>query len=256
ETRSIKLLKNLMNQSEKGIRNILTNYLKEKDSNVLVRQEPLLDFSDFSVDLFDLNTEQINSLEREKVLEYFYAKVGRSKTINYFEIKKIFETKYTDDILNIVFLWKFEIYDVPNEEADFLISRKIRIRTKNEENIVEEKNFVNRGYLSLEDKEDEQLKKLTPIELATYQDGWHNSLPYTGFFDVYDKDLLRDDLLRIIHSALIAKSIRLKMYGSCTLLPASILELIRLSESEVNWDKLFNSFCKFMDISLINYDFN
>jgi hypothetical protein len=256
ETRSIKLLINLMNQSEKGIRNILTNYLKEKDSNVLVRQESLLDFSDFSVDLFDLNTEQINSLEREKVLEYFYAKVGHSKTINYFEIKKIFETKYKDDILNIVFLWKFEIYDVPNEEADFLISRKIRIRTKNEENIVEEKNFVNRGYLSLEDKEDEQLKKLTPIELATYQDGWYNSLPYTGFFDVYDKDLLRDDLLKIIHSALIAKSIRLKMYGSYMHLPASILELIRLSESEVNWDKLFNSFCKFMDISLINYDFN
>ncbi|MEQ6205378.1 hypothetical protein [Enterococcus mundtii] len=256
ETRSINLLKKLMKQSEKGIRNILTNYLKEKDSNVLIRQESLLNFSDFSVELFNLSIEQINSLEREKILEYFYAKVGRSKTINYFEIKKIFETKYKDDILNIIFLCKFEIYDVPNEEADFLISRKIRIRTKKEENIVEKKTFINRDYLSLEDKEDEQLKKLSPIELATYQDGWHNNLPYTGFFDVYDKDLLRDDLLKIIHNSLIAKSIRLKMFGNYMHLPASVLELIRLSESEVNWDKLFNSFCKFMDISLINYDFN
>lgn len=256
EARSINLLKKLMNQSEKGIRNILTNYLKEKDSNILVRQQSLLDFSDFSVDLFALNIEQINSLERDQILNYFYDKVGHSKTINYFEIKKIFETKYKDDILNIVFLWKIEIYDVPNEEVDFFSSRKIEIKTMNKENIVEERSFIERGYLSIEDKDDEQLKKLTPLELATFQDGWYNNLPYTSFFDGYSKNVLRNDLLEIVHSALIAKSIRLKMFGGYMHLPASILKLVKLSESEVNWDNLFNSFCKFMDISLINYDIN
>ena len=45
------------------------------------------------------------------------------------------------------------------------------------------------------------INNISCIDLAKRTDGWYNALPYVELFDIYDKNILRENVYEILYNA-------------------------------------------------------
>ncbi|MBC1474073.1 hypothetical protein HB852_05555 [Listeria grandensis] len=253
ESESIDLLIKLMNQSEKGIRHILTTYLSNKESEIMLTHKDKFSTENYNVNYFDLPQGHIDQLEREFIFAYFFKSLGRSNLISFYEIKQLLESKHSDKLIQIINNYNIEIFDVPKQRLAFFDGLGIRTRVNKDEKTGDKYIPFEHGNIHLKDMEYIESAGMTYLELASYTDGWHNSLPYTELFAHFSKEELTSNILIILHNVLNAKVPRLDILASYTLLPGNVIKLFYEIELDVNWDRIYASFCTYLDVSLIQY---
>lgn len=92
------------------------------------------------------------------------------------------------------------------------------------------------------------------MDLAKLQNGNHDCLTYPNFFNIYEDDLIKRDLLLIIHNA-ITENLYFsdKFLANTSYCLGNIPYLIDYYGFEVDWDKLFNVFKSFIEESSISF---
>lgn len=237
---SIDLISNLMNQSEKGIRHLLTDYFNSRDSIFMKNFLNENDFPHDLVNIFNLNPNLINECSIKDISEsltHIYYHNHYSKTIEYNEVSNGLKSKYKNSILDNISFSKYSL-NKPEEQKD----------SKNDE---EEYKPFKYGFISLDDLEYIKENKLSCIEISRYCDYKFMSFCNLELYEHYPNSVLKKYFFDIIANSMFIHYYSNYVNWSCYLgnLPMFLDKL----ECNVNWDKLYTIFNSFLRISLIKY---
>ncbi|HDA9556727.1 TPA: hypothetical protein O5565_003006, partial [Listeria innocua] len=154
-------------------------------------------------------------------------------------IKQLLESKHSYELIQILTHCSIEVSNVPKERLAFFDKLEIRTRVNNDEENDDKYIPFENGNIHLEDMSYIKIAGLTHLELASFTDGWHNSLPYTELFSLFPKKELTRDVLKIIHNAFYAKVPRINILANYQLIPGNIVELLDMIDLEIDWDRIY-----------------
>lgn len=254
ETESLEIIKRVMNQSEKGIRLLLTSYINRKPisfTQALVEQKffddncrvSISELSPEHIDCFDISL--INN-KIAKLLRYHY-----SLSIDYYDVKNILISKHCDLLLKYLKYNYYTVRSVYDVEAMSLFdNNEIKYETKYKEEPKEYVPFDN-GCIHKEDFEYIVNNHISHLDICHYTDGWHHSFPFVEIYMLYEKEIIKEDYLKIIHNSMFARISSIQHIGYWSLLLGNIPQFLNQLEINIDWEQLYKIFRNFLDISLI-----
>lgn len=253
EDDSINLILNTMNKSEKGIRHLSLDYLSEKTSDKI---ESLLDTYDLDFDsqIGYLDEDKINKFPEKIVFKNFF-KFNSGREIDFNNVKNILKSKYKNKLLQHLKSLKLNVYNVPNECLEFFEENNILYEEYKDDYIIydnPDETILERGYLKREDFDEIKFEGITHLDLAKLQNGNHDCLTYPNLFKIYDDDIIKEDLLLIIHNSITTNVyFSDRFFANMYYCLGNIPYLIDYYNVEIDWNKLFNIFKRFIEESSI-----
>lgn len=252
---SEELIIRTIKQSERGVKHLYLEYCNSKPLSYIKerinKQKP--DELEY-LDVFKLTTDRINELSNEfilfrlgEILEYH----RHGKIIEYNEIENAIFSKYSNIILDLISKYKYSVKDVPGDFVSLFKDINIINMKPEDKEQKEPKSIIEQGYILKENIGTIDVDSFNCVDLASYADGWYCCFPYPEIFSNYPENVIAENISLIIHSALYAKIPKIHKTGNWWLCPFTILELFDLCNLDINWDKLYLLYKKFMDISLI-----
>lgn len=238
ECHSIDLISNLMNQSEKGIRHILTDYFNFKGPNFIKNFLKERDFPHDYINIFDLKPNLINECSINDMtdpLTNIYDYSSYSKSIMYDEVSNGLKSKYKNQILDNISFFGYSIY-IPEEENN-----------DNEYGYVP---FDN-GFIHLDDLEYIKENNLSCIEISKYCSHNFQSFPYLELYEHYSSPVLRKNFFDIIYTSMFINFYSAYAGWSCYL--GNIPMFLDKLHCDVDWEKLYDIFTSFLRFSLIKF---
>lgn len=257
EFESISIIRKVMNQSEKGIRHILTNYIDMGDQSLIHKLEQVGAFSDedFLVDIFNLMPEKINFISVEyidrrmyEILSYnYYGKIIESR-----EIIKPLRSKYCSRILNIIADYDYKIIGwIADSDIEEMITEKGIELVKNEPEVNTKYVPFENGCIHETDMNYIKDNKIGYLEVSRYPDGWYSCLPFVNIYSIYDMNEIQQNYLKIIHNAIFARVLEKEYIGNWHFLLGNIPDFIEKYNIEINWDIMYKILRWFLKESLI-----
>lgn len=255
EKDSIDMIISVMDQSDKGIRDLLLRYIESKKPTIIERLYACYSLNrDFPINYFDLNPNYINCLRPETIYEAItdHIRYGiRMRTTDYHDIKNVLQSNYKNEMLGALNTFSFGVYNVPRCKARMFKRGMCELEPKTEK--TKETTFLERGYLVETDLEFIRKNKVSPIEISYYTDGWYSCFPYVELYQSFDKAVIKEQHLDIIHTALYAKTHSLKSTGNWYKCADTMLALLDWCEVDLDWVEIFKIFRKFIDLSFITF---
>lgn len=245
ECDSVRLIKNTMIKSEKGIRSLLDDYLNKKSPEFMLKIDPYWD--ELEIYINELDHQRINYIKMEHIahdLRYVL-----SSYTKYDSIKELLKSKYGNQILNLIKIENIIITDVPEDSIQIFEENNIPFEILERE---EEKEVEKRNYLLKTDLEKIKTEQVNYLELSKCIDGFNHCLPFIEFFEIYDPKELNKNCLKIIHNAISTKERYFNKYpATWYLCLGNMPYLLDMVEYKVNWNKLFNILSNYLKLSSI-----
>lgn len=240
----IKILDNSMEMSEKGIRTIMTDFY-----NLLSNEEFELakKYWNDKIILTDLDAEKINLLSEEIVISYFMKRVigyhMSLRDVDYNDVYNLLKSRYSKIVVDLLKFYCFKIDSIDVYDFDF------KSYSKKDKYIP--KSFEDRDFVYENDADKLKEHNISCTELAKYVDGWRNTLPFVELFDIYSTEDIQNKIHEIVYNSCFSYKI-FNMYANRSEMLGNYLMLLdRYSILEVDWDKLYDCFLKFLKLSLI-----
>lgn len=251
----INIIHNAQEMSEKGIRHILyefINMLKKEDIQNLKGKDFFSNDSIYKIWINDLNCDIIECMDEDYVIEQLgnvLSRHIRSQLIDFYEINNIMKTKYKDFVLLFLQHWRIKLYDVPEDFKNDGYNINIEYKEKEGKYIIGE--HFRKGYLDDEDYEYIKSTGISHIELSKYLDGWHSKFSVISLYDMFEKEILRVDLLKIIYTTLKYGKTDIQYDGDYNHYLGNIPKFLYRIDYKVEWKKIYNIMKEFLNISLI-----
>lgn len=245
ECDSVRLIKNAMQKSEKGIRSLLSDYVNQKPPQFTEKIDK--NWNELEIYINDLDHERINYISIEKIL-YDLRYVISSYT-SYYDIEELLKSKYKKHIISILKLDNITVTNVPKELSDIFEKNNINFEIK----ILEKEKEINeRNYLLKNDFEELKNNSVDHLTLSKYVDGFNFCLPFIEFFEIYNPNTLNNDCLKMIHNALSTKERYFNKYlANWSLCLGNIPYLLDMVNYDVQWEQLFKLLISFLEESSI-----
>ncbi|MCQ4637328.1 hypothetical protein NE619_11395 [Anaerovorax odorimutans] len=256
ETESVELICKLMSQSEKGIRHLISSYINKKGPECTKRLIQAGYFRDnsFKADIFDLLPENINCFSKQ----YLKSRIGdmlyygrHSQIVEGRDICYVLESDYCDMVLDALEYYEYSVIgNMEDVIAKKIINRGIKYLGKSEK---EEKEYspFDGGYIHEEDIEYIKENSIAAFEIARYADGWHSCLPFPEIYQLYGEEEMKQNFLFVLHKSMFARVINKEYIGNWFMLLGNIPRFLMICGIEVDWNRLFEIFNQFMNVSLI-----
>lgn len=257
EDDSFEIISKLMEQSDKGISNLMTSYANKKSSEYIRKLNASGYFAEKEccIRFWELNTEFYNCFSKSD-MAYQITELLRchyySKTLDYSDIDNSFKSKYKDMILDGIEYYGYSILSPDENIIQELEARDIKYIGTAEES---KGKYIplDDGCIHYEDFEYIKENGISYLEVAKLSDGWYTCLPYVEVFSIYDKQDIKANYLEIIHNAMFARSPSEDYMGNWYFLIGNILELLNEYEIEIEWARLYSIFKGFLEVSMIWY---
>lgn len=238
----IEIIDNTMDMSEKGIRLLKTNFY-----NLLSNDEFNYAFylNSENVIISDLYVDKINCLPERIVADYFCKNIlsyyYSNKDVPSNVITNLLLSRYSKNIIKAFKYYDFCIDSMPIAKFDF----------SNLEDRNQIKSFDERDYVIKDDSINIKINNISCIDLAKRTDGWYNALPYVELFDIYDKNILRENVYEILYNACFGFK-KYGYYANRFYLLGNYLSFIeKYIINDVVWDKFYSDFDQFITVSLM-----
>ena len=258
ELESIKIIRKVMKQSEKGIRHLLTSYINLADESLIYELEKFgaFDDKDFPVDILDLKPNKINCLDFRHIKRSLYELLSYNrydKTIHFEEIVKSLKSNYSSHILSVIASYNYKIKGLIEDEEikNEIVEKGIEI-TEEDRTEYEYIPFEH-GYIHESDIEYIKENKIGYLEASRFTDGWYACLPYIEIYSIYDINEIKYNYLKIIHNSIFARAFDREYIGDWHLLIGNIPGFLKKYNVDVDWNIIYESFKWFLKDSLI-YD--
>lgn len=253
EMDSFNLIESVMEQSEKGIRHLLTDYLNEKEPNFIERLLKKREFNHDIVDIFDLAPHKIDLFSLDdidqrmtKILDYH----GYDQKIGYHEVSNGLKSKYGNSIKDLIVFLKFSLEAVPKNEIHLVNGVEYTLLEDEKSEDKKARVPFKDGRISPDDLQYIVDNKMECTEIAKYTDGWNFAFSYMELYEHYDFDELNEKCLAIIHNAMFSR-VYLDFFGRWELFLGNIPLFLKMIDYDVEWDKLYNIFMEFLKQSSI-----
>lgn len=257
EDDSVDVLAKTLNQMERGVRELYTNYLNEKADSII--NKVFSNRKRYHVNHILLNQlypHKIELLPKDYVDNYIYRTLYRSlktKTISYSSISNLLKTRYKDSILEMVQHYVLTIYDIYPKDpiVKHLDELGITYSFGNYADTDEKYEPLRYGAIHESDFNYIKEKEIGYLETSLLTGVQYDCFPYVELFDLYDKEKIKKDYLTIIHNLLFSKIKSLGSIGYWYLIVGNIPVFLNRYEIDVNWEKLYDIFEFYLRISLI-----
>lgn len=260
---SFDLINSVMDKSEKGIRDLLNDYLNQKDYTFIEKLNNNHKFDNIlNYNLIELKHPRLNYISQNilmKIVVNRYLK-GYNKNIDYEEIEELLKSCYVKKVSNFFKFGHISIINVPKKEIPkiekfgFVCSEK---------KLEESEDFVRKpldmGRISLDDLDYVIKQDLPCTEIAKYPSHFFFAFPYVELYEHYDKNDLKNNCMEIIYNSLFAKAFisGFQIYYAVTdLFLGNFPYFIDMIGYEGNWEELFKIFQEFINQSNISWKKN
>jgi len=252
---SFKIIDKLLGQSEKGISNLLTSYINKKGPDILsqIKNMEYFENEKNNIWFWDLTSANYACFSESEILaqvRYFLSQRSYSKEIEYDDIQEILKSKHYDLVLNEIKLLDYTISEPDKDLIPLLDEKGIKYIDVSTKEKIEYEPF-NHNSISENDFEYISGQNIGYMEICQYADGWYSCLPFVEVFSFYPKQDIQRDYLMIIHKSMFAHVSGGEHIGSWQLLIGHIPQFLLQYEIDVDWEKIYDIFNKFLDISLI-----
>lgn len=258
ESDSIEILNRLIDQSEKGIRLLLSSYINKKGEKCikkLIKSGKLFEPS-FNVNILDLSPQNIDCLSKDDILSQLIKSFRYHSTFKSLEVsdmENLLSSKHCKYVLEIISFYKYSFTGFTNKELTEIIkSFGISILDNPTSKEKEYVPFEN-GYIQSADLEYVQKNNIPLKECIKYADGWYSCMPFLSIFEYQDLSYLKENYLDILHDAIFARVLKKRYIGNWDKLIGNIPNFLRICDVSVDWQKMFKILIDFLDCSLIYY---
>lgn len=256
EKESVKSIERLMEQSDKGIRHLLTEYINLKETSCIdiLISNGYFDKPDNHIIFWELSPENIDRFSKKqmqdeitKILSRFY----HSRTLEGRDMRNVMKSKYADMLLDGIEYFEYSVLSPDDNLIPILEERGIKYIGEN--TTITEETYIPFKYGNIHEKDFNyiQTQKIGYLDVAKYTDGWYNCMPYVDVYELYNRDDIQNDYLKIIHKSMFARIGSLNYVGDWSLLLGNIPSFLLKYEIDVDWDKIFDIFKGFLELSLI-----
>ena len=97
-------------------------------------------------------------------------------------------------------------------------------------------------------------KNLKVTEIAGYNNGYYSVFADIDIFKAYEKKHVKENALQILKNALIGRIKSVDAYASLFHLPGNLPKFANKYDIDTEYDRLHNSFMKFMKLSSLDID--
>lgn len=254
---SVDLLTYLQEISEKGYRGILASYFMLHKPEFIIEVLQEYELSRLNISWFDLDVAYINVLP-ERVYNYeinnqmHYNRYSGEIEIS--NIENVLHSQYFEN-LKADLTWLTVTVKEDDQHIDFLKTHRIRFKVLKEEQSYSKKDSpqsrFEQGILDMKNQFIIKEKGLQPTEVALMQDGHHPALADPDIYGVFSKNILREQLKPVLYNLLTGRSAYTSSFHLPWLLPGNMLRLLSDSNAEINFEELFDSFCGYLRLSML-----
>lgn len=250
ELNSFDIIFNLLKQSEKGIRELLEDYINLKDPIFIKKLLKHKTFPHNESNIFNLQPKYINEFPLTDIYvawDFRFKYYVYNASIEYYKVKNIMKSKYRGLILEIMNDERLSLENVPKEE-EYLINGKIKYTIKKRE---QKSNYVpfKDGTISLNDLNYIKKTKMSPIDISQYTDGWYHAFHYLKLYEHYPIEILQECCLDIIHKSMFVKIY--SYFNSWEYYLGNLPMFLNKIDYDVDWDEIFEIFKNFLKFSSI-----
>lgn len=256
EKESIEIINRLMEQLEKGIGHLLTEYINSKENSCIdtLISNDYFDNSDNNVRFWELSSENIERFSKEqmkdeitRLLSTFY----HARTIEGRDLINVTKTKYADMVLDGIEYFNYSILSPSDDLIPRLEDRGIEYIEDKAPSTESMYTPFQHGNIHEADFNHIKTQNIEYLEVAKYTDGWYNCMPFVGVYELYNRRDIQRDYLKIIHNSMYARSGSLNYIGNWYLLLGNIPSFLLKYNIDVDWSKIFQIFKGFLDLSQI-----
>jgi hypothetical protein len=252
EDESFEIISKLMEQSDKGISHLLTDYVNKKGA-LYIRK--LIDKRCFSekIRFWEMDATLIDcfgKLDIEEQLTELLRVHYYSKCIEYRDLENAMQSKYKNMVLDGIEYYRYSITSPPDEIHSELDFRGIRYYAGEYET---KKEYIPMEHGCIHEEDFSYIKNhgFSYLEIAKYTDGWYSCLPYVEVFSLFNINDIQQDYLAVIYESMFAKCLDRTYIGEWHLLVGNIIKFLKMYEVDVEYSKLYKIFTQFLDFSLI-----
>lgn len=253
EIESFNLIEAVMEQSEKGIRHLLTDYLTRKEPKFIKILLKKREFNHDIVDIFDLEPQKIDIFSLDdidqrmtKILDYH----GYDHKIKYHEVSNGLKSKYGNSIRDLIEFLKFSLEGVPKNEIHLVNGVEYTLREDEKSEDKKTRAPFKDGRISIDDLPYIIENKIESTEIAKYTDGWNFAFSYMELFEHYDFSELNEKCLTIIHNAMFSR-VYVGFFGRWEYFLGNIPVFLKMIDYDIEWDRLYDIFIEFLKQSSI-----
>lgn len=255
EDESFKIITELMDRSDDGIAHLLTSYVNGKGTEYIDKLNKIGYFSDTGCEIrfWELNPECYRCFSKQEMTKQITDLLSihyYGKTIEGRDLRTVMKSVYKNMVLDGIEYYGYSILSPDNQYIPELEDRGIKyLGSEGEKD--EEYSPFERGYIHKDDLHYIVENKIGFDEISKYTDGWYSCLPFVDFYAIYDKNDIQDNYLEILHNSLFARTSNKDFLGNWNLLLGNIPEFLLNYEIDIDWEKLYNIFTEFLNISLL-----
>ena len=260
EDKSCQIIMYTQSMSEKGIRHLLNSYITLHSPDILLTILDKYNIKDLEISFFDLPAKFIDSFPDRvfnfamgKLLNYHHYR----KSIDFVEIENAFYSKVWERITNIL---KNLEYKIKIPETHPLLNRLkkydvvLELEPSKDDKLKYEEDSIdryNRGILDSEDVDFIKEKKLDITEVAGCINGYYFLFSDLNIFKIYEKEEVNKNIKSILYNAILGKIRSINTYGYVCYFVGNIPRFLIDFDIDENFNELYGSFKKFLELSLL-----
>ncbi|MBP1841624.1 hypothetical protein [Formosa algae] len=259
EEESIRKVVFTQSMSDKGIRHLLSSYIKIHSPDIIDKILKQYHFKELNISWLDLPSEYINALP-DKVFNYSMYRLleynGHRTEIDFDKIINVFHSKKWSKILNEL---KFHRYKIRiNEKSKELKElKKIKItlnifKEEEKDNFYDSSYRYNNGILGIKDKSYIHENKLSVCDVSGYLDGNYSALAELDIYKIFNKNDVKKNLKAVFYNAILGKINSINMFGNLYYFVGNLPKLTGDYDDVSNISELYESFNTFIELSLLN----
>ncbi|MDD5015972.1 MAG: hypothetical protein PHW73_12915 [Atribacterota bacterium] len=111
--------------------------------------------------------------------------------------------------------------------------------------------YFNQGILGSEDINFIKENKLDMTEIVGYPNGYYSLFSDLNIYKIYEIEELKKNTKTILYNAILGKIKSINMYGNVYYFVGNIPKFLIDFDINYNFNKLCNSFMKFLELSLL-----
>ena len=270
EKASLNLLVSARNMSEKGISWLVNDYINQKGTDFVTKLLTSGWFEENAKSVFalDLDSSLLNCFPSKKIRSLCLNLLGcrpHDRMVEYRDIRNVLKSRHRDTALDILSQYNVRVYDVEEDSCSAeepSVKESLQMAgitfTEEAENSIKTlpKKYVpfENGHISEEDFPYIQKNNISPLEVASYTDGWDFVMPYVEIYKQYAEAEIQRIARSIISMSMFARVRSIDMVGAWDYLPGSIPQFLEQEHIPVDWQKIFSAFMGYMQMSLIERD--
>lgn len=261
--KSIKLISRIQEQSEKGYRALLSEFIERyPPKNIIPHLTENYDFKDLRISWF-LSPPPFIDVFPPNIFHFELTRLLRDNSyrqeIKFEDISNVAESVWKAQLIKEVNMFGFSVSiserDPKLEFAKTIGFSDLVIKSEDKfgSSTADDSNF-DRGILTSDDRELIVSNCLKSYEVASYSDSYYVALADINAYEHFDNEEIQSNILPILYNAILGKTQSIESFYYLYNFPGNVPALLLRHEVPADFVKLFHSFSLFLKMSKFEFE--